>query len=88
VNIDTWINNCVQNGISLDYVIDYVSNLYRKECSKEFINDVNKNTSLQDVTYHESDGGMKNKFDVSQNLNGIAGKCGFIYKCIEYLFFT
>lgn len=88
VNIDTWIKHCVENGISLDYVIDYVSNLYRKECSKEFINDISTNTSLQDVTYHESDGCMKNKFDVSQNLNGIAGRCGFFYKCIEYLFFT
>ena len=86
-NIDTWVKNCVQKGISMDYVIEYVSNLYRKECSKEFIDDVNKNTCLQNDTFHESDGGKKNKFDASPNLNGITGKCGFIYKYIEYLFF-
>ena len=62
VNIDAWVKNCVKKGISMDYVIQYVSSLYRKECLKEFIDDVNTTTDHQHVTFHEPYGGIKNKF--------------------------
>ena len=67
-------------GISMDYVIQYVSSLYRKECSKEFIDDMNTTIDHQRVvTFRNPCSGIKNKFDESQNMNCIAGK---------YFFFT
>ena len=71
INMQAWIKNCVQRGVSMEDVIDCIRKLYIDECTKE-LNAEDKCTSLRNIALQNLATSFTNdNFGTSNTLNNM-----------------